>query len=522
MRRSKDLIEDRLGVACRALRLPVGRRLGGRRPRGPRAVRLGRPRRVADQPGRRGSTPTGSAGCRSCAATAGSSSAPRSRAARRRGAGLPRARPRPLGAAVSTASAQGRWRGVAPRVAHVTTVDLTLRFLLLPQLRRAARRRLRRHGDQRPRAVGRGHSRPRASATSRGATPRARGTRGRRARVRRAGGDPPARALRPGPHAQPQAGGASAASRPASPGCPCVVNTVHGLYATPEDRLRRGLPVLAPEWLAARCSRPRAVPERARTSRGRAGCSWSRRRAALLLGNGIDLGRFDPAARPDESGCGAPGRARDPRGRAGRRDGRPDGGREGLPRAVRRGAPDRARPARDVRFLAVGDARPRQGGRASAEDEVGRGARTSCSPAGARTCATCWRVMDVFVLAVVARGHAPLRDRGRGHGPGAGPHRHPRLPRGGPPRPRGPPGPAPRPGRPGRGDLAPGRRPGPAPPPGQPRPGPAPWSASARRWWRSASFAITARCSTGSPRSMWRGAPAPPTATQERLCRTFC
>ena len=35
---------------------------------------------------------------------------------------------------------------------------------------------------------------------------------------------------------------------------PRVMNTVHGLYATPEDRLRRRAPVLAAEWIAARFS----------------------------------------------------------------------------------------------------------------------------------------------------------------------------------------------------------------------------------------------------------------------------
>ncbi len=37
-------------------------------------------------------------------------------------------------------------------------------------------------------------------------------------------------------------------------GVPHVVNTVHGLYVSPTDRPRRKFPVLAAEWLAARAS----------------------------------------------------------------------------------------------------------------------------------------------------------------------------------------------------------------------------------------------------------------------------
>ena len=77
-------------------------------------------------------------------------------------------------------------------------------------------------------------------------------------------------------------------------GVPLVVNTVHGFYATPEDPARRRVPVMALERSAARFSdlelyqsgedmrwalRTRLIPP----SRAR------------FLGNGIDLRRFDPA-----------------------------------------------------------------------------------------------------------------------------------------------------------------------------------------------------------------------------------
>lgn len=76
-------------------------------------------------------------------------------------------------------------------------------------------------------------------------------------------------------------------------GVPVVVNTVHGFYATESDSLRRRLPVYLLEALASRFSdmeffqniedlvlahRLRLVPTR----------------KAVLLGNGVDLVRFDP------------------------------------------------------------------------------------------------------------------------------------------------------------------------------------------------------------------------------------
>jgi glycosyltransferase involved in cell wall biosynthesis len=76
-------------------------------------------------------------------------------------------------------------------------------------------------------------------------------------------------------------------------GIPVVVNTVHGLYVKPEDPLRRRLPVLAVEWLAARFSD-------AELYQSEEDLAWSRRlgltrkRRSAHLGNGADLSRFDP------------------------------------------------------------------------------------------------------------------------------------------------------------------------------------------------------------------------------------
>jgi glycosyltransferase involved in cell wall biosynthesis/ribosomal protein S18 acetylase RimI-like enzyme len=84
-------------------------------------------------------------------------------------------------------------------------------------------------------------------------------------------------------------------------GVPLVVNTVHGLYATPEDRLPKRAAVLGLEWLAGRCSDLELY-------QSEEDLRWARRlrlaRAGRshLLGNGTDLGRFDPAlVRPERA-----------------------------------------------------------------------------------------------------------------------------------------------------------------------------------------------------------------------------
>jgi glycosyltransferase involved in cell wall biosynthesis len=75
---------------------------------------------------------------------------------------------------------------------------------------------------------------------------------------------------------------------------PVVVNTVHGLYAQPEDRLRKRALVYGAERIAATCSHAELIqnPEDLETlARLRVP-----RTKLTLLGNGIDLTRFDPTA----------------------------------------------------------------------------------------------------------------------------------------------------------------------------------------------------------------------------------
>jgi glycosyltransferase involved in cell wall biosynthesis/ribosomal protein S18 acetylase RimI-like enzyme len=83
-------------------------------------------------------------------------------------------------------------------------------------------------------------------------------------------------------------------------GVPCIVNTVHGFYATPEDPVAKRLPVLGLEWFAARFGDLELFQseEDLRWARGIRLVGPSR---SVLLGNGIDLGSFDPAAADPEA-----------------------------------------------------------------------------------------------------------------------------------------------------------------------------------------------------------------------------
>jgi glycosyltransferase involved in cell wall biosynthesis/ribosomal protein S18 acetylase RimI-like enzyme len=80
-------------------------------------------------------------------------------------------------------------------------------------------------------------------------------------------------------------------------GVPCVVNTVHGLYATRDDRPARRVPVVALERMAARFSDLELY-------QSEEDLAWAREiglvdeRKGVLLGNGTDLARFDPSAVP--------------------------------------------------------------------------------------------------------------------------------------------------------------------------------------------------------------------------------
>ena len=77
-------------------------------------------------------------------------------------------------------------------------------------------------------------------------------------------------------------------------GVPCIVNTVHGLYALPDDRLAKRSVVYTLERIASTCSDAELVqnPEDLTTLRDTLKMPRSK---LALLGNGVDMGRFASA-----------------------------------------------------------------------------------------------------------------------------------------------------------------------------------------------------------------------------------
>jgi glycosyltransferase involved in cell wall biosynthesis len=76
-------------------------------------------------------------------------------------------------------------------------------------------------------------------------------------------------------------------------GVPIIVNTVHGLYVADTDSLRKRLVVYALEALAARCSDAELI-QNVEDLDLMTRCRITRRNRVSLLGNGIDLTRFNP------------------------------------------------------------------------------------------------------------------------------------------------------------------------------------------------------------------------------------
>jgi glycosyltransferase involved in cell wall biosynthesis/ribosomal protein S18 acetylase RimI-like enzyme len=285
--------------------------------------------------------------------------------------------------------------GTPIRVAHVATTDLTLRFLLRGQLRRLRAEGYEVLAVSRPgpwtkdlEAEGIRHI-PWPSAT----------------RAWAPGADARAfaelvgilRAERPAlVHTHNPKPGVLGRAAARLAGVPCVVNTVHGLYALPEDPPAKRFAVLGLERLAAHWSDLELY-------QSEEDLGWARRWGVVprdksaLLGNGIDLEAFDPQAVPPSL-----------RGRLRRDLGVPEHalvvgtvGRMVVEKGYRElfaAAAEVRRIMPEVRFLAVGGSDPERAGSISRE-EVER-AGSFIGFAGWRTdVRDLLATMDVFVLA---------------------------------------------------------------------------------------------------------------------------
>jgi glycosyltransferase involved in cell wall biosynthesis len=175
-------------------------------------------------------------------------------------------------------------------VAHLTTVDMSLRFLVLPQLLAVRDRGGRAIGISAPgpwvselEAAGIEHFPLRSSTRSMSLTADARSARELWRILRREHVDV-LHTHNPKPGLYGRVVGRAAR-------VPVVVNTVHGLYATDDDPLAKRALVYALEAVAARCSDAELYqnPEDLELM-VRLHCT----RRARYLGNGVDLARFDP------------------------------------------------------------------------------------------------------------------------------------------------------------------------------------------------------------------------------------
>ncbi len=187
------------------------------------------------------------------------------------------------------------------KIAHLTTVDMSLRYLLLPQLEAAVELGesvgISAPGDFVPDLEQRGIRHVPLTSSTRGMNLMADlASIGQLWRILRRERPDILHTHNPKPGVYGRIVGRLA-------GVPIVVNTVHGLYATPESSFPKRAVVYTLEWIASRFSDIELIqsPEDYELIREH---RIMPRRKLRLLGNGVDLDRFhpDPVTRAEVRG----------------------------------------------------------------------------------------------------------------------------------------------------------------------------------------------------------------------------
>lgn len=182
-------------------------------------------------------------------------------------------------------------RNTPVRVAHITTIDLTVRYLLLPQLKR-----LQREGYEVTSISAPGEHVEVLEREGIRHIPWSNATRGWDVTSDARAFFELVRILRRERfdvvHTHNPKPGVLGRIAARVTGVPVVINTQHGFYATPDDRFRRKAAVLSAEWIAARFSdRELYQSEEDFSWVGR--IHLARPPKTVLLGNGVDVDFFD-------------------------------------------------------------------------------------------------------------------------------------------------------------------------------------------------------------------------------------
>ena len=282
---------------------------------------------------------------------------------------------------------------------------MSLALLLGPQLRAFADGRATRSSAPRrpgPHVDGARSAGASAHVPLRHATRSMAPRRGRRALRRAARALPPA-ARRTSCTRTTRSRGSTAASRPRAARVPAIVNTVHGLYALPEDPLGQAGARLLARAHRGRVLGRRAGPER-RGRRRRCAARASRERSSTSSATASTSRASTRRASTAPRGL-RPGGARGGPGRHRVRCRRTSRLGEGLPRGLRRGRAAPRRGSAPSRVVVIGPSRRGEGRRAHARPTSRGRAATGVAFLGMRDDVDdLYAAMDLYVLASYREG----------------------------------------------------------------------------------------------------------------------